>query len=107
METKNPGCNKCPGKPSPQPPRIFRLGSLSSPCPGCSKHFSRPHLGEPGPGTAGRAVPRAARRHAATHRSRSARATAAAAGWLRAGIREGWRALAPEVADMWLEPASP
>lgn len=55
----------------------------------------------------GGAVPRAARSHAATHPSRSALATAAAAGWLRAGIREGWRAPAPEDANMWLEPRSP
>lgn len=46
-------------------------------------------------------VPHAAGSHAATHPSRSALATAVAAGWQRAGIREGWRAPAPEDADMW------
>ncbi|CAN0309589.1 unnamed protein product, partial [Rangifer tarandus platyrhynchus] len=46
-------------------------------------------------------VPHAAGSHAATHPSRSALATAVAAGWQRAGICEGWRAPAPEDADMW------
>lgn len=46
-------------------------------------------------------LPHAAGSPAATHPSRSALATAVAAGWQRAGIREGWRAPAPEDADMW------
>lgn len=59
---------------------------------------------ERGPWTAGAAVPHAARGRAATHPSRWALATAAAAGWRRAGIGGDRRAPA---ADMCLEPALP
>lgn len=69
--------------------------------------FSQPHPGEPEPGTAGEPCPAPPRAAPLTHPSRPARATAAAAGWLRAGIREGWRAPAPEDADMWLEAPLP
>lgn len=107
VETQSLGCNKCPGKPSPQPPRIFSDSAPSFlPCPGRggggTALLANRIPASRGGGPRGKLCPAPP---AATHPSRGARATAAA-GWLRAGIREGWRrAPAPQVADMWLEPA--
>ena len=96
---RQPGCNKCPGNPyRTQPVRISDPASLFSPAAASW---------QAGAVDGGEAVPHAARSHAATHPSPSALATAAVAGWLRAGIREGWRALAPEDADMWQEAPLP
>lgn len=54
---RQPGCNKCPGKPFPQSFRIFRPGFLFFLLPQPQHYFSQPHLGEPGPWTAGEPCP--------------------------------------------------
>lgn len=99
-KNSQPDCNKCPDKPFPQAFWIFRPGFPFSPAPVASPLLATASW-RAGAADRGVTVPHAAGSHAATHPSRSALATAVAAGWQRAGIREGWRAPAPEDADMW------